>query len=85
MYLSNRCHGQEDNVVYELAKKYGLLETNTLRYDTFTLMKSDGSTVSEDLTQKLMSLAISIMEIYKDEMKEYKGSLGNFIMAKYVY
>lgn len=84
IYFSNRCHGQQDNVVYELAKNYGLLETNSLRYDTFTLMKSDGSTVPADLTQKLMLLAITIVEIYKDEMKEYKGSLGSFIMSKLV-
>lgn len=85
VYLSNRCHGQEDNVVYELAKNYGLLETNTLRYDTFPLMKSDGSTVPADLSQKLMLLVITIVEIYKDEMKEYTGSLGSFIMAKLEY
>lgn len=71
--------------MYELARNYGLLETNSIRYDAFTLMKSDGSTVPADLSQKLMLLAIKIVEIYKDEMKEYKGSLGSFIMEKLVY
>lgn len=78
----NRCHGEKNNVVYELAKDNGLLGKNTVRYENLTLMKSDGSTVPKDLSQKLLELSTKISENYEDEMKEYKGSLGSFIMAK---
>lgn len=77
------CHGEEDNVVCELAKKHKLLEANTLSYDTFLLIRSDGCEVPTEMSDKLMELAIMIVEAYKDEMKAYKGSLGNFIMEKY--
>lgn len=79
---THRCHGEEDNVVYELAKNKNLLEANSMRYDLFTLMRSDGSTVPTEVSEKLMLLAITIVEEYKDEMKLYTGSLGNFIMEK---
>lgn len=30
-----------------------------------------------------MALVISIVEVYKDEMRNYQGSLGSFILDKY--
>lgn len=47
-------------------------------------MKSDGSTVDTELSQKLLEISSKIIENYEYEMKEYKGSLGSFIMAKLV-
>lgn len=49
----------------------------------FFLNRSDGTVLSAEWGDKLMALVISIVEAYKDEMKVYQGSLGDFILEKY--
>lgn len=78
------CHGEKDNVVYELATsaQNDLLESNTAKYDRFELVRSDGRVVDKAISDKLVSLAVSTVELYKEEIANYDGSLGNFITKK---
>lgn len=78
------CHGEKDNVVYELATsaQNDLLESNTAKYDRFELVRSDGRVVDKATSDKLVSLAVSTVELYKEEIANYDGSLGNFITKK---
>ena len=78
------CHGEKDNVVYELATSLqnDLLESNTAKYDRFELIRSNGQVVDQAISDKLVALAVSTVELYKDEIAQYDGSLGNFITKK---
>lgn len=79
-----RCHGEQDNVVFELAKNENLLSSNTNRYRMFQLIRSDGFIVPEQLSNKLNSLAVEIIETGEDEKLLYNGSLGNYFTEKWV-
>lgn len=78
------CHGEKDNVVYELATscQSDLLESNTAKYDRFELTRSDGTVVDQAISDKLIALAVSTVELYKDEIAHFDGSLGSFITKK---
>lgn len=78
------CHGEKDNVVFELATRLqsDLLESNTAKYDRFELVRSDGSVVDKAISDRLVALAVSTVELFKDEIKQFDGSLGNFITKK---
>lgn len=75
-----RCHGEEDNIVYDLAKDKNLLSSCPLRWDKYRFVSSDGRPLPEKISEKLSDLCMNISESDKvDEMKSYNGSLGNFI------
>lgn len=50
--------------------------------DTFQLIKSDGTELPTEISDKLVKLFFSISDVYEEEMKLYKGSLGDFITEK---
>lgn len=79
------CHGEKDNVVFELATSHqsDLLESNTAKYDRFELVRSDGQVVDKAISDKLVVLAVSAVELFKEEIANFDGSLGNFITKKY--
>lgn len=81
------CHGEQDNVVYGLATSLqsDLLESNTAKYDRFELVRSDGKIIDKAISDKLVALAMSTVETYKDEIASFDGSLGNFITKKSVF
>ncbi|XP_053689174.1 spermine oxidase-like isoform X2 [Sabethes cyaneus] len=77
------CHGEVDNVVYKLASKHNVFDCNSGRYDNFRLTKSDGEQVPLEQSEKLMGLMWSILDSHKNELSQYRGSLGSFIMEKF--
>lgn len=78
------CHGEKDNVVYGLAtdRQSDLLESNTAKYDRFELIRSDGKVIDKTISDRLVALAVSTVELYKEEVANYDGSLGSFITKK---
>lgn len=78
------CHGEKDNVVYELASKSqgNLLESNTAKYNRFVLVRSDGTVVKQEDSDTLVTLAVRTVEEFKEEIGKFDGSLGNFITKK---
>lgn len=65
-----------------MAKKENLLSSNMPQYTSFQMIRADGSIVPQQLSDKLTSLAIQIIETNEDEKESYKGSLGNYFMEK---
>lgn len=83
--LSNfRCHGEEGNVVYSMAKDKNLLSSNVPRYEKFNLFRSNGERIPEKSTEKLMEMAWSILdrEIDREGKRSYEGSFGNYVAEK---
>lgn len=78
------CHGEKDNVVYGLAKQHNLLQPNKVSYESINLVQSNGDLVPQKTSDDLMGLAMELLVGYEDEMKLYQGSLGSFIMQKYI-
>ena len=85
IFLIFRCHGEKGNIVHELGSKFQVFDSATTKYDKFLLVKSDGKTVPMKESDKLMELAISIVECHKEELSMFRGSLGSFIVDKYDY
>jgi len=77
------CHGEEGNVVYNLASPYKLFESATTKYDKFKFIFSDKQELDQGIGDRLMELAIETVECYKDDICKYRGSLGSFIVKKY--
>lgn len=76
------CHGEKDNVVHEMASPRNLLETARYQYDRTLLIQSNGRVIDDNTADLLMALAISTVELYKDEIAKQDGSLGTFIVKK---
>lgn len=76
------CHGEKDNVVFELANKLNVFSSASTKYNEFELRQSDGTIVNREKGNLLAELAMSLVECYKGELKDYQGSLGHFIVNK---
>ncbi|XP_055705858.1 spermine oxidase isoform X2 [Phlebotomus papatasi] len=77
------CHGEKNNVVYEMASPKNLLEAARYQYDRTLLIQSNGRVIDDNTADLLMALAISTVELYKDEIAKQDGSLGTFIVKKF--
>uniref|UniRef100_A0A1L8E4N5 Putative amine oxidase n=1 Tax=Nyssomyia neivai TaxID=330878 RepID=A0A1L8E4N5_9DIPT len=77
------CHGEKNNVVFEMAAPKDLLSVTGYQYNKTPLIQSSGRLVDDTTADLLMSLAISIVELYKDEIAKHDGSLGSYIVSKF--
>ncbi|CAO1424857.1 unnamed protein product [Diamesa serratosioi] len=77
------CHGEKNNVVYDMVNKHNVLEGATINYPTSNFLKSTGELVNDELCGRLMHLCFEILENSKEDLKNFKGSLGNYVVAKY--
>ncbi|XP_017840689.2 spermine oxidase-like [Drosophila busckii] len=77
------CHGEQGNVVYETVKDLNLLETTEAHYETFKCVRSNKEVLAEDLADSLKNIAFASIPERQTELADYKGSLGDYISAKY--
>lgn len=79
-----RCHGEKNNVVYELAKDKNLLSSSSPDYTSFNFIRSNGERIPNNIGNELSELYSNIIygDKYDVEKREYKGSLGNFFAEK---
>ncbi|ALC42887.1 CG5653 [Drosophila busckii] len=77
------CHGEQGNVVYETVKDLNLLETTEAHYETFKCVRSNKEVLTEDLADSLKNIAFASIPERQTELADYKGSLGDYISAKY--
>ncbi|XP_053674420.1 spermine oxidase-like [Anopheles nili] len=75
------CHGEQGNVVYELASVYPDLLKSSVVLEDIKLIRSDGTPVPDALVTRLTNLTEHINEL--DERKTFAGSLGEFFTQKY--
>lgn len=79
-----RCHGEMNNVVYEMAKDKDVLDADheiPLRKD---FIQSDGKEIPDEISIKLANVSFNIYlgEYYDEEKNNYNGSFGNFFTDK---
>ncbi|XP_055838192.1 spermine oxidase-like [Episyrphus balteatus] len=73
------CHGEKDNIVFELANKHNLLESTGDVYQNYECIRSNGEILPEEVTQRLMGIVHEGLGTHKSDLKEYNGSLGSYI------
>lgn len=78
------CHGEENNIVYELVKDLDLLSSSTNSYDDYTFYDSSGNLADKSVTDKLVALCDSIARDDSKGSLEYE-SFGEYFVARYVY
>lgn len=79
-----RCHGEEGNVVYEMAKDKNLLSSNVPKYDVFNFVLSNAEPIPQEVSEKLINLASEIVDRNdkRIEKRAYHGSLGNYFAGR---
>ncbi|XP_058122911.1 spermine oxidase-like [Anopheles ziemanni] len=76
------CHGEQGNVVYQLAKVYpGLLKSSIIADEDAVLIRSSGVRVPEEVAERLQTMAEEIIE--SEERDNFSGSLGEFFTQQY--
>lgn len=78
------CHGEVGNCVFEMANKYGLFSSISIKKHQLPLIRSNGEPVDNTIAQKLSELGDSISED-NDELKKVTGSVGTFVEERFVF
>uniref|UniRef100_A0A182M9E5 Amine oxidase domain-containing protein n=1 Tax=Anopheles culicifacies TaxID=139723 RepID=A0A182M9E5_9DIPT len=75
------CHGEKNNVVYEMASVYPELLKSSIVTDGAALVRSNGERIDSKIVEKMAILGEEIIE--SSERKAYVGSLGDFFAEQY--
>ncbi|XP_055531184.1 peroxisomal N(1)-acetyl-spermine/spermidine oxidase-like [Wyeomyia smithii] len=75
------CHGEKQNVVFELASPLGLLESSIIGGNNL-LIQSNGEIVNQALSDRLMQMAGEIAE--SEELETYGGTFGDFVTERFM-
>lgn len=73
------CHGEKDNVVFELANPCDLLESTGDVYEDYKMIRSNRQIVDEDTSSKLKMIVNESVVRRKEDLNSYKGSLGSYL------
>lgn len=77
-----RNHGEEGNVVYNMAKDKNLLSPNIPTFTNFNFIRSNGEQIPKMKADKMSTLVMEIINGFEEEKRQYNGSLGNFFAEK---
>lgn len=77
------CHGEQNNIVYELVKDLDLLSSSTNSYDDYTFYDSSGNLVDKSITDKLFLLCHSIAHDEDSKKKSIEcESFGEYFVKR---
>ncbi|XP_017780334.1 PREDICTED: spermine oxidase-like [Nicrophorus vespilloides] len=77
------CHGEENNVVYDMVKHLNLLETSKCTYLNNQFYNSTSNLVNVEITDMLHGIASRITCDF-DSMKNTKESFGDYFIRSYI-
>lgn len=80
MFIS--CHGEKDNVVFELAKSKNVLSSNAFRYEPYRLYRSDGVPVPQNIANQLSDLTRRLLDESEFASDSCATSLGNYMLKR---
>lgn len=78
-----RCHGEQNNIVFELGESLDSFSSNSARNDRMLLIESSGTWVHQPIADHLMDVVLSILD--SNDLDDFGGSLGTFITERYKY
>lgn len=73
------CHGEKDNVVYELVKDNGCLDSTGDIYDDYDCIRSNGDVLPTDTSDRLKEILEIYLERKKIDLPSYNGSLASYL------
>lgn len=76
------CHGQEQNIVYQLVKDLNLLETSFNNYRDNTFYNSNGKLIDKNVTDSLSEIAASIFEDCETMSTTKYDTYGDYFIAR---
>ncbi len=76
------CHGEKDNVVFELAQGKNLFESDMVRFSEMPAIKSDGIVIPQNLNWQMLHSYLSIVS--NEELSSQNGSVGDFFTERLV-
>ncbi|XP_030386506.1 spermine oxidase-like [Scaptodrosophila lebanonensis] len=77
------CHGEQDNIVYELASKHDLLETTGPVYENYQCVRSNREVVPEHVANRLKAIVNDSLVTRQLELRNCSGSLGSYLSNKF--
>uniref|UniRef100_A0A1A9Z0N5 Amine oxidase domain-containing protein n=1 Tax=Glossina pallidipes TaxID=7398 RepID=A0A1A9Z0N5_GLOPL len=77
------CHGEKDNIVYELAHKHNLLQSTGDVYESYQCIRSNREVVSESISQRLKDIVNDSLVTRQMELRNSNGSLGSYLTNKF--
>ncbi|KAL9922425.1 uncharacterized protein ACN427_002983 [Glossina fuscipes fuscipes] len=77
------CHGEKDNIVYELAHKHNLLQSTGDVYESYQCIRSNREIVSESISQRLKDIVNDSLVTRQMELRNSNGSLGSYLTNKF--
>lgn len=82
VFFRFRCHGEDGNVVHELARDKNLLSSCTFQWEKYDFIRTNGEAISQLKSHKLSQLGLNIYDGDDPEKSVYNGSVGNFFAEK---
>lgn len=77
------CHGEKDNVVYEMVKKLNLLEPSYPDYNEFVFVDAKGKFIDKGVSLKITEIMDMILYTEKEDMRTFEGSYLSYISKRY--
>uniref|UniRef100_T1GYJ5 Amine oxidase domain-containing protein n=1 Tax=Megaselia scalaris TaxID=36166 RepID=T1GYJ5_MEGSC len=78
------CHGEKDNVVYELVKDKGYLDTTGNIYEDYEVIRSNGEKISDKTSEKLKEIIDIYLLDKKKDLPGFGGSLASYLRDKFL-
>ncbi|KAL5280241.1 hypothetical protein ACFFRR_004298 [Megaselia abdita] len=78
------CHGEKDNIVYELVKDKNYLDSTENIYDDYDCIRSDGEVLSETTSNKLKEILEEYLDSKKEDLPTFEGSLASYLREKFL-
>lgn len=77
------CHGEKDNIVFELSMKHNLLESTGHVYENYKCVRSNKEVVPDNVSQRLKDIVSDSLVTRQTDLHEFNGSLGSYITEKF--
>ncbi|XP_017838418.1 spermine oxidase [Drosophila busckii] len=77
------CHGEQDNIVHELASKHNLLESTGPVYENYQCVRSNREVLPDNVANRLKAIVGDSLVTRQLELRHCSGSLGSYLSNKF--
>lgn len=77
------CHGEQDNIVHQLAAKHDLLESTGPVYENYQCVRSNREVLPDNVANRLKAIVGDSLVTRQLELRHCSGSLGSYLSNKF--
>ncbi|XP_017867253.1 PREDICTED: spermine oxidase-like [Drosophila arizonae] len=77
------CHGEQDNIVYQLASQKDLLESTGPVYENYQCVRSNREVLPDNVANRLKAIVGDSLVSRQMELQHCSGSLGSYLTNKF--